>query len=509
MPNKLNGSKNRLLKLSLTIALLSSLILGTLPTSAVAQDTTTQSYTTADGLTFAYPDGWGLHSTASQVFIASNAAAQSRNDLGPNDVYAIIMSEQNLAQLFGHFDDLNTAAQTVSGVFTAGAQDLDTIALTINDHPAIRYDFEDEHSHSMMVFLDIDAKIVTFIASTPLADFTSHEPTLLSIIESMQYAATETSAPPDDTTSTTESTSGTVVWQRQYEISNNFFGELGKLQLVSTNDETIYVSDSVNIVQLTAEGNITDFRTTDVIEHIFSGIAADSDGSIWAGVYIDDVLMHFSADNAVLGGWNNDDFPNPIFGNVIPIDDIALGPDGNLYIFTIRFDEAFNGESYIMVWSNTGEFLYDFVVSDTDELGNQRFTTDTYISFTPEGNILLVELSSAAKIVDTQGNIVKNDFPQGFGQSIYSVNDVIVGLDGSIYLADYMGIYRFDSNGTFIETLGTPQAYDPEPPPFADGEFSAFGPTALALMSNGDIIAVDSNETYNLIVRLAFTPLTE
>jgi WD40 repeat protein len=174
-------------------------------------------------------------------------------------------------------------------------------------------------------------------------------------------------------------------------------------------------------------------------------------------------------------------------------------------MFTGHYDEEFNTNGTILVWSD-GVFDREFSVQEEDEFGGSAYSYDAQIAFTPDGNIFLIDSGGNMKVVDPQGNVVRDDFIDGYELGIYGVNDVAIAPDGTIIIATLEGITRLSPDGIVIDTFGTTQGVGLEDAPeFESGQFSSTGPQALAVLSDGSLIAISSNGTYNLVIRLDYS----
>lgn len=495
------------------IFLIFLLIFTLMPASVFAQDGT-QTYTTSDGLSFDYPEGWSVQSLAGMAFVMSSDSLFSADELAPGDVLILVMGNDTIASEYGDFDDLDAAAADLSSALDVDAPSAEPISIGGND--GYRFEMTDDFGRNVFIIMDIDGQFAAMFIATHPDDADNLEGTILAVAESMRYDGAEPTDggtdfdfddiddPDEPSVDATPVGNEIIVWQQQSPVSDDIFNELSFLTSMSVSGDVVYVSDGLNLATVDGDGNFTNFVATSGFNYI-NVFAADTDGTIWAGSIGEDLFIHLDTDLSVIEGWNNEDFETPIFGDFLGVQEAAFSPDGDLYMFTGRYDEDFNTEGTILVWSG-GEFVREFSIQGEDEFGIATYSYDAQIAFLPDGNMLLVDSSANMKVIDTDGNIIREDFPNSFESGIFGVNDVAVAQDGTIVLATFDGIVRLTPDGQVIDIFGSTQSFDTEDePPFEAGQFSATGPQAVGILSDGTVIVMDSNLEHNQVMLLDYT----
>lgn len=488
------------------ILLIFLLILTALPITVFAQDGT-QTYTTEDGLSFDYPEGWGIEGFFGQVFISNTDDPLSGSDPEAGEIFIYLISDETMTESFGDLDDLDLSTDLLGEAF-GGELGFTADTFAINDVSGIRYDAIEDNLHTSMFLADVGDQGVMFIANTQESEFASFESTILEIVGSMRFDGAEPTGGTGGFADAAPAVAGegVIVWQQQFDVSENIFNNLGQVSTMSINNDVAYVSDGLNIAQVDADGNVSNFVSSP--DFMFMNVfAAADDGSLWVGSLTENSLLRVDEGLNTLNDWSNEDFDTPVFGEFLGVQEIGIGPDGDVYMFTARYDESFNTNGTIMVWSD-GEYAREFSVQSEDSFGAAVFSSEAHIAFTPDGNIVVVDGIGSIKIVDTDGNVVKDDFPSGYETTIGVVNDVAVMLDGTIVLATYEGIKLISpEDGSIINTFGTAQDFDAELDgvEFEMGQFSSDGPSSVAVLSDGSVLVLDSNNSHNLVMKLDFS----
>lgn len=282
-----------------------------------------------------------------------------------------------------------------------------------------------------------------------------------------------------------------VVWQvqRPNSLDENAFSDLGAVSV--DRDGRIYVADAFNgIFVLDANGNLLDQIRLQNVSDI-SGLAIAADGSIWITDNIANKLLLVGVDGSIrqeIGGAGSGQF-----GDLAPLD-LAIAPNGDLYVFDTQQDNAGNQVGRIQVFNSQGEFQRQFPTDPNQE--GVRFLGK--IALDANTNIYLADFWGGVAVLDSQGRLISSDIlPQALRGMVVEA----LAMDrasNSLYVASEGVIYVLDSRGNLIDDFGASQA---------KGQFSAgafYAAQGLAVAANGDVLVADTNYEFSQIVRIRF-----
>lgn len=283
-----------------------------------------------------------------------------------------------------------------------------------------------------------------------------------------------------------------LVWQQQLEIG----GGIGDVRMVAAGaDNTVYISDGIKIYILNDEGAIQRTIEPETVL-IFKSMAVASDGSFWLAGAAPAYLTHMAADGRILATYGGSDAPRLEQLGIAGPETVQVGVDG---IYTFYTD---GDDSYVAVHSFQGLFLRRFQVNPDTGGAFRSFGAFTQLMITSNGSLLLLDSGGRIKLLDRQGNLLREDYPVLRPNVISAVlNRAFLTRDGRLYLPARNGIiYKFNADMTLAGQYGTRQS--DKTAAFKPGEF--YEPVAVVVLSDGGLIVIDKNEVYNQIVRLNF-----
>ncbi len=176
----------------LMAGLLVAAILFVTPLSAWAQEPLPQKFTSADGsLTYSYPAGWEVQEDVGTTILTNNLAALEEEALPPGVVAALIVQPLAVSSLVGSLEDTSPVGVTLALAeqLTLSAPTTQPTTMTIAGRAAARLpltvDIGDVLLFALEVGTDLPVVVVAIAASGELAQF---EPTLLAVMETIEYA---------------------------------------------------------------------------------------------------------------------------------------------------------------------------------------------------------------------------------------------------------------------------------------------------------------------------------
>lgn len=329
-----------------------------------------------------------------------------------------------------------------------------------------------------------------FVAVGPggMADF---EPILQQIFDSIAYAP-----PPPPVVN------GAVVWQYQQPVTyagDLPFGGLGGMDV--TSDDTLVIADGPNGLQLfSPDGQSVGVIKSPDIVFAFD-VAIDADGNYWVTDSAAHQVVQLDPQGNTLQSFGEvGDAPGMFGENTDSPSLIEVGPDGNLFIYA-KFLTGNNQETagFVQIWTTDGQFMGEF---STQPPSLEAFPSPVDMAFRPDGGLIMVNAEGVIRVFYETGDVSsQTDF-----RLISAANSLTVGPNGDVYVGALGGtVYHFSADLQYIEQFGNPQPALPTFPstdPYESGDFTA--PTAIGVLSNGDVVVTDTNFTYSQIVRISF-----
>jgi hypothetical protein len=479
-----------------------------LPRTTLAQDTET--YTASDGLTFEHPAGWAVVDEFGFVTISNTEAGLEAEELEPGMMQAFIFGNEALGIAFGlqGGGDLAAAANDLAAVLgeTEGvAYEFEETELGAES--AYRLEITEEGVTLLALLVDVDGQLVFLTAGANEGDMAQFEADLLNLVMSMRYedsaARTPSGDAPDGNLVTGE---GEVIWQNQFQpgadLDFAFFG----MDLVSAGpDDTLYTTDGFSVMMVTQDG---EFGTvTEISDASFITSLVAGDEVLWVIDSAETLLVVDKAGNTLATadlteGLDADAFPSvPQTGHVV-------GPDGNLYVFSSVVG-AEESRGYVSVYDTSGVRVNQFETTVEDEdLFTTLFTSSGFLAFAADGNLLVFDgLWQVGQIINPEDGSVIEARAYDLSEALMSEfsNDMVLTEDGNIILALSNGkLVEYDAEGNPVAEFGRQKIDEEMTGEFAPGEF--FMPN-ITLLSNGDVVAVDTNADYSQIIRVSFEAL--
>ncbi len=479
-------------------------VLFALPLAALAQDLT-ETYTTLDGtLTFNYPDGWVTQEEFGSILLANSqetldALLEGAGEMSAGQAAIVVLPPAALEAQFGMIGlalDQGPAVAIDEYIALVGQESFgQREELTIGDKPAVRVTGDLGGQTQTLYAVDLGEGGLAMLAVAALPDELGRvSSTGEAIIASMDA---KPMAVPVET--------GAVVWQQVREVNEDAMASDGYNQVSAVAvgaDDTIYVADGiVGIHVFEPDGTEREtIRAQDFFGFI-NDLAIDSSGRLWAADFSGSVFQ--LNPDGTMGVSLALSETGDVFSFGVKV---AAGQDGNLYVLvpvTSAEDDSQSGE--VMVFDSTGQLLRSFTV------GGDEFYYEAELAFGPDGNLYVLELygQTGVKVFDPEGNLLREGL--GAASLFGGASALAVAADGSIYAAlPQSPIYHFAPDGTLLGRFGESQFtlaeidFDQEDfPAFEPGQFYEI--SGLGVLSNGDIVVVDSNPSFVQVARLAFS----
>lgn len=466
------------------------------PFTALAQDLT-QSFTSADGtFSFQYPGDWTAQEVFGTIILANSEAASNAfmqgGELESGQAVVLVLPPSAVAATLG-VSGIASPEEMISVVIGDVVEGFsEAELLTIGDKPALRTVGDDQGQTLIVFAVDFgDGGVGAIVQGTVPGEESELEATTRAMIATME--ATELVAPAE---------TGTVVWQQLREIDLEATpgeGYSSVDNVVVGPDDTIYVLDSfVGVHVFDVDGNEQGLIVPDSLQGGMEALAIDADGALWTVDYLGPVIQ-FNSEGETLSSFDASAITELAYFGI----DLAVGPDGNLYMLNPRTDENEQEVGEVLVLTPGGELLNSF------EIGIDEYFYEAKIKFGPDGNLYVAEYfgENGLKIFDSAGDLVS----EGIGVSqVYGMSGLALAADGSIYIAQPDSpIYHFSNEGVLLGLFGDAQYmvqdldYDAETlPPMDPGAFYSIGD--MGVLSNGDVVVADTNQSWWHLTRIHF-----
>jgi WD40 repeat protein len=295
------------------------------------------------------------------------------------------------------------------------------------------------------------------------------------------------------------STSGDYVWQ--YEdgyLPDPATDYVGMLDV--TPDDTIYLLRNTRIEVFNADGALQNTIQIDFEEP--KDIALDETGSIWLVTW-KGMVYHLDQEGKVLSSFNimekhTSDSQELVIATARKL---ALGPDGNLYIFG-QVAQSAGGYGQIEVWSREGEHLRTI---RTDRDGDSTFKNITFV-IGPDGSLYLAsplkDERNFIRVFDAEGNFVAD---REWSEIPNRIHPTVIALasDDTFYIGGTCHpIYHLDSEATVLGTVRQAVALrvSDENRQIEAGKINE--PKDIGVLSNGDLIISDADGDSMQLVRM-------
>jgi len=492
------------------LLLLAALLLAALlrtPAPAFAQEALSQTYTTLDGaLTFAHPAGWAVVEQFGTITLAnSQAALDALNRAavpGAGQVTVAIVPPAGLVEQLaliglGPVSSPDALLADYVALLGADASFSPPQAVATGEHRVVRVSGSALGTAQALYGVDLGAGGMALVAAAAPDDATlaAVEPTLLAIIGS--FRARSLAAPVE---------TARAVWQQQQPLPGEEVitgGINGFLDVAAGPDDTLYVLDAIAGVHVFApDGAYQGLLGGAGAPYYFADIASAPDGTLW-GVDFAGTVTQVAPDGTPRATFSATDGAGVAVGFNAQI---AVGPEGGVYLLTTTPGATETEQvGQVVVFDAAGQVQRIF------EIGRADYYYDAAITFGPDGSLYVVEGSGegGVRVFDTQGHLLR----EGIGAAVLFVGpgSLAVGPDGSIFVgaAATGAIYHFAPDGALVGRFGQSQfdLFAPETatqpyPPFEPGVF--FEIAGLAALSDGDVVAADSNPSFAQLVRVSF-----
>ena len=470
------------------------------------------------GITFHYPADWLIQEDAGSVILANSQQALDAIVQGtssnPQDV-ALMFSPSTAADLYlpagaTALDVVNSFVGMFGGLGASLAPPTET---TLSDLPFAYTSGNFDQGGLLVGAVQIETDRFEVIMAVTGSDITQHQPTLLAIINTLTFDSS--ALPASSSTSTAYDVSllpgpvpgtGQVAWVLQSESNYEGRGFNGSTAVSVGPDDMIYVAQSpYGILQISPDGVVQRAITPAGIYAVHD-FALAADGTFWIAdphlyriVQIDadgNILTSFGEQGSEAGQFGADSLESS------PAQ-VEIGPDGNLYVLDYSLDAESNANPRIEVFDTAGTILREFPLNDATVW---NLETGIKIAFGPDGRLYAADFMGHVSIFDPQGHRVTDGVPPFpvIGE-FPGVGGWTIGTDGSVYVGSYYSmesgeivLFQFDQTGALVTQFGQRQAVSGTA--FEPGQY--FSPEGIALLSNGDLVIIDSNTIFHQIVRV-------
>jgi DNA-binding beta-propeller fold protein YncE len=479
-----------------------------------AQDDLTASFSDPDCfLSLDYPGEWEIFGAGSMVIIAKELEPASilfgDSELAPGQFAITIFALTTEEIGIGLNGDDEITATDVLQLITEDHIDTNNnkhlTPLNLGQDAVQLTGIEDGMEYIQLVSILDDDVVLIMVALTVEGEMTQYKNTIIAIAETVTYenVALATNFVEMNIPATIIGTNG-VIWQQQ-QASSFFrpeeFGWLTKIAIAS--DDTIYVLDGVhkNIKVFSPNGTFLGAIINHNLSNGTQGMALAEDGTFWLTDRRNRAIYQMDTKGNLLFTIDVGE-PGEGPGQFAPDspDDIAIGPDGNLYIFDGQGEYSTNyyGIGRIQVFDTEGNYLREFPTTQPDSISHND---EVFIAIDSAGNIYAAD-SHEIIVFDNMGNVLRQRSLYYRGNQIF-IYEIIVGPDDYLYVADAPGtIFKLNTNGNILTSFGEPIGPSPSREPFEPGEFGDI--RGLGVLSDGSIVAASYNLDYSQVVRFSF-----
>jgi hypothetical protein len=460
-----------------------------------AQDTERDIWQAA-GIAFDYPADWVVRDDLFRygaISIASDSSALDGDDIPEGEfliqINAPLSKADASAQRFGVTTLTPEAALSVfSGRTTRPIEPFE-----IDGAPAARADLEADGLQITFIAIDLDSVIAVVFATARIDSFAPYDDTLTAFVASLKlvepsiangtFTALDVPAEYPDVDG--------LIWHNAGAFAESDFstmrGAFGRLTVV---DDQIYVAtggDSLLI--FAADGTLTGRITNPGI--VFQDVAVDADGNFWVIDAVNMKVIHMDAEGRILNAFGRFGQGVDLFPLLAPAD-IVVGVDGRLYIIntTTSGEQTFDD---VQVWEPDGTFVTAF--NAATRTGG---TSDTVMMVPGLDDDLVTTWGGSALV-----SIYNPD-----GTSVGVLNAPVEGYRPSSIAVDDEGLILFEYQGQIfrlgreIVTFGI--LFEDSQGAIPPGRL--FYPRGLGVLSNGDVVVADANETHWHIMTFAAVP---
>lgn len=488
-----------------------------MPVSALAQEDLPETLTTSGGwLTFNHPSGWVMDDHYPTIEGATTAEALTKDDsaLLSSDFKFQFIDGIAIKDFLGYDPTASNAEivdiLTLLVVADSGEADPITFDPLVENENSAYITGADSDTEAVIGVLEVaEGRHVIFMGSSGIDGLDNYLPTLLAMVETLQYDvaaadATLVFANEGGTTATEPGPLapeiGEVVWQQQRKVGfeEGDFGTFNDLAVGP--DGLIYVADAYqNIKVFTAEGDYQQTVSNEAILNI-TDLTIAPDDTLWAVDQFTQTVYHLDTDGNLLASFGEAGAEDGQFGDFAP-EAIEIGADGNLYILDSNLDASGVAVGRIQVWTTAGMFERSFPISFE---GEYEFSDPTDMTFGADGNLYLADFAGVRVFDPTDGTLIEPDFAPGVTDQM-AANGIAVAPDGTVALASHGTIYLIDAAGTkAIAQFGTAQAAATDGTGAGEipsGEFYAI--SGIEFLPDGDLVVADTNYGFSQVVRVS------
>jgi streptogramin lyase len=483
-----------------------------------AQDDLTETFGAPDCLlSLDYPVGWSIFGYGPMAIITNNIDSLNPIEIlsinGESSIesgqIAITILALSIADLgmdtkrIGDLTAMDVAHDFMDNSSMVAVQQ--PISLTLGgNRNAVQFKIiRGNAEHFYIVYFLNDESVVIIDAITVIGEMEQYEDIIIGMAETITYegvalttGVVEFNSPP------TIVESNHVIWQQQRDyvlFRPEEFGSLGTIAIGS--DDTIYVLDSMhdNIKVISPDGTFLGTIINTQLSTAVQDMALAEDGTFWLTDDYNRAIFQMDTEGNILFTIDVGE-PGEGPGQFAPDspDSIAIGPDGNLYIFDGQGEYSTNyyGIGRIQVFDTEGNYLREFPTTPPNSISHND---EVFIDIDSEGNIYAAD-SHEIIVFDNMGNVLRQHSLYFAFNQIF-IYEIIVGPDDYLYVADAPGtIHKLNSDGNILMSFGEP--LDSHRDPFEPGEFRDI--RGLGVLSDGSIVATSYNLDYSQVVRFSF-----
>jgi sugar lactone lactonase YvrE len=205
-----------------------------------------------------------------------------------------------------------------------------------------------------------------------------------------------------------------------------------------------------------------------------SDVKIGPDSNIYVAAWGNNQVYVFTPDGTLVKKFGGEGKGNGQFGQVSP-QELAVGPDGRIYVYDENEDDAGGDVNRIQVFSSQGVWLSVFPLAS-------EWDAPDGMSFGPDGNLYTVGFMSNSIVqYDPNGNVLNTlEITDGLG----APSSLDIDSAGNFYVASWdMGVLKLDPQGSQLSQWGVWAGEEAGELDWVEGAF--YRPAGVAVLADG------------------------